>query len=469
MNIRQAMKIITVCGGKETEITLNTNPAVFNAHKSKPLISLLANITFTQEGSGTPSLSNVRPITMISELAMANSSKNIFDVSTYPLTQNKYIDGRDGTHGNAENYAATSSYIPVMAYVGATVTLNKRPGGANAGVAFYSKESPEYFVSGVKNNGGTAGEPITFTIPLNAKYMRFTVPSNTTDIQIEVGTFSSTFESYNGTNKIITFPALGRNLFDGSTGVQLQVNNLRVARNKGYGVPFLMKAGETYSVSTNGATNPTEFSVQIPYTGTNYAVEYGSGKCTYSPNEDTEIGVNAYWNNGRPENATDLQIEHGNKKTKYYPFNNYMCGGSYDFVSGVLTVTHFVFKCRILDYTHKELSDGFMYYRYDFMTSRAIKNNSSQKCNIAPYTWGGVGAGYDHFYGYNSSDPNYAACLLLYLSGEIDETQELQFVAELQEPYTVQLDQNEIKTLVGSNNIYVGNCSALTTTYVDIV
>ena len=115
-------------------------------------------------------------------------SGNLYDINTYPLTNNKFINYTNGlfVSANAQNtYAATEKYIPCEALRGKIVTLNKRSGaGSNPGIAFYS--SSKIYVSG-KNGSGTAGTPISFTVPDNAYYMRFTVPYGATDIMLNYG------------------------------------------------------------------------------------------------------------------------------------------------------------------------------------------------------------------------------------------------------------------------------------------
>ena len=126
--------------------------------------------------------------------------KNLFDVTKYPFTEGKCVNATNGGTVSDESYACTIDFIPVENLAGETVTLNKRPGGLNVGVAFYSEAiSPGYYISGEKNNNGTAGTPMTFTVPQTAKYMRFTVASGATDIQIEKGSQATTYEPYTNT------------------------------------------------------------------------------------------------------------------------------------------------------------------------------------------------------------------------------------------------------------------------------
>lgn len=125
--------------------------------------------------------------------------KNLIDITLYNLTNGWYVSGSNGSGANASGYAGTQYYIPVSHLQGQTVTLNKRPGGNNPGIAFYSNDSTGAFISGEKNNGSAANTPWTFTIPQNAKYMRVSVPANDTQIQIELGSSSTSYEPFNNT------------------------------------------------------------------------------------------------------------------------------------------------------------------------------------------------------------------------------------------------------------------------------
>ena len=128
------------------------------------------------------------------------SGKNIFDVGTYPFTTGYWVGGNSGALSTNNAYKVTISYIPIERFAGKKITLNKRPGGANPGIAFYSDALETTFISGVKNNNVQAGTPITVTVPLNAKYMRFTVPADATDIQIELGETATSYEPYSSDN-----------------------------------------------------------------------------------------------------------------------------------------------------------------------------------------------------------------------------------------------------------------------------
>ena len=124
--------------------------------------------------------------------------KNLFDVTSYPLSESGfYVAGSNGVYATTTAaMKATFVFVPCSEYQGMTLTLNKRPGGSSAGIAFYSSADQSTYISGYNNNGATANTSWTFVVPDNANYMRFTVPSDANDIQIELGSTATTYEPY---------------------------------------------------------------------------------------------------------------------------------------------------------------------------------------------------------------------------------------------------------------------------------
>ena len=177
----------------------------FSAEAAEALKGLRAAITAVQAGTGDPSSENIRPLSGFTGCSVKHCGKNLYDISSYPLTQGKWINGGDGTQSNNASYASTTDFIPLVGLDGVKITLNKRPGGGSPGIAFYSGNTYNTFVGGVKNNSGTAGEPITVTVPAGARYFRFTVPADATDIQVEIGESSTAYEAFTGDTDTATW------------------------------------------------------------------------------------------------------------------------------------------------------------------------------------------------------------------------------------------------------------------------
>lgn len=156
--------------------------------------------------------------------------------------------------------------------------------------------------------------------------------------------------SFSGTGRTgLNIWRTGKNLFDSSEGIQIQQYNMRVARNSGYGLPFLLKGGVTYTFSCNSESKVGRILLQAPYSADSIIEsENNIYSYTYTPQNDTEIGLNYYWPNGRPSDATDIQIEIGDTKTAFTVFSgtkyavtwtDSVTDGVFDAASGILTAT----------------------------------------------------------------------------------------------------------------------------------
>ena len=172
-----------------------------------------------QEGSGTPSPDNVRPINGWLNIPVTIAGKNLYDQVSYPLIQGYWVGWNSATSGMADsNYACIGTtqspvqpqpWYPVSHLQGATITLNKRPGGTNPGFRFRDINGNN--INGTRekygNNGQTAGTPWTVTIPENAVEMCFSTVANDTRIQIELGSSATEYEQYKGKNITISLPS----------------------------------------------------------------------------------------------------------------------------------------------------------------------------------------------------------------------------------------------------------------------
>ena len=199
MDLTELLMLRAISGAGSNEplidISVSGNPVYFYSSAEKPLEKLEVSFSPIWEGSGTP--------------YAPGCGKNLYDIDTYPLADGRYIGGANGNISTASGCACTRDYIPVSKYAGQTVTLNKRPVGNNPGLAFYTKSGDTYtYLSGEKNNDASAGTPWTFEIPATAEYMRFTVPSGATEVQIELGSTSSAYAPYGNIRNITAIQSL---------------------------------------------------------------------------------------------------------------------------------------------------------------------------------------------------------------------------------------------------------------------
>ena len=139
------------------------------------------------EQDGTPTPDNPQEVRVC-------RGRNLYDEVSYPLTQGKWANTQTGGFSTDTAFACTEGFVPCGEIAGKVVTLNHRPSGADPGFCFYSES--QTFLSGIANRSGTAGTPWTITVPSDAKYMRFTVPAGTTDIQLELGSTPTSYVPY---------------------------------------------------------------------------------------------------------------------------------------------------------------------------------------------------------------------------------------------------------------------------------
>ena len=71
----------------------------------------------------------------------------------------------------------------------------------------------------------------------------------------------------------------------------------------------------------------------------------------------------------------------------------------------------------------------------------------------------------DHFYIYNASA--YGTRLMLYLTGEVDESQEFTVIAPLEEPYVIHLSGYVAPTNAGVNTVWTDTPEDLSVVYLD--
>ena len=182
----------------------------FKSAAQVPFESLVVNFEPVQSGSGDPSPTNIRPISGWSGANITKCGKNIFNILSYPLTGG-WIHGGDGGYRSSSTtqYKCTQDYIPISQFQGIKLVLNKRTDGTNPGIGFYSDTNENSFISGIKNNNSTKNTPWIFTIPQNAKYMRFTVPYSALNIQLEVGETATAYEPYTSISYPVSWTSQG--------------------------------------------------------------------------------------------------------------------------------------------------------------------------------------------------------------------------------------------------------------------
>jgi hypothetical protein len=178
----------------EVEKTASGKGIAIHDSMEKPLKGLRLFGKTTQ--NGTPSPTAPVPLESVGDggsIGVSVAGKNLYDINTYPLTQGIWMNSHGG-YASSSAFAATEDYIPVNHLRGKVITLNKRPGGDLPGVCFYDVNKTA--IAHQKNGEVTAGTPMVINVPEDAVYMRFTVPANTYEIQIELGSTATAYEPY---------------------------------------------------------------------------------------------------------------------------------------------------------------------------------------------------------------------------------------------------------------------------------
>lgn len=204
----RASKIISCDGSGFSYICGSVTPEVNSEWKYRDIICV--DLTQLYGAGNEPSTTDDPRIAAIEAYAMAHPEfndgtivnadvvsvdtvgKNLYNASEHPLVNGKYIGGFNGNAGNNAETSATLTFIPCKGF--GTITLNKRPGGVNPGIAFYDND--KNFISCVINNSATAGQPWTITVPDEAVFMNFTTVANATDVQIEKGSTATAYAPY---------------------------------------------------------------------------------------------------------------------------------------------------------------------------------------------------------------------------------------------------------------------------------
>ena len=126
----------------------------------------------------------------------AGGGKNLLSPEMF-IAGNRYINSGNGNPIDPVTgpvWKATD-FIFIQPLAGETLTLNHRPHGNVPGIGFYDES--ETFISGVANNGASAGTSWTFSVPNGAYYIRLsTMQEYLPEIQLERGATATSWEPY---------------------------------------------------------------------------------------------------------------------------------------------------------------------------------------------------------------------------------------------------------------------------------
>lgn len=370
--------------------TASGSIASFNSPGKVPINSLKVNMLPKQEGTGDPAPDNVRPITgwtgvtayrtgknifninapqaNPSDTSASNSVKRIFTPGTYcvGISANNYWNPSNVTNYNIENNTIS---ITVEGTYGIGYALPLVPGnyriscdGTNQRInmGYYSADGTFINYQNSVINASSSTTDNDFTVPAGCAitivvFMGATLSTLATfsNVQIKYGSSKSQYEPHAGLNIPVTFPALGKNLFDSDlneweTGTVYSYYKLP-SSNETYILSFVDK-----DTSVNISDISFGFSYEFPSDGSvagrgyNWVVEYNriasDRTNTVTHGSDSSLmGEKCQYLMVYPKNALsrlleryDIQLELGSTSTSYEPYTNTVYGGYVDLVTGEL-------------------------------------------------------------------------------------------------------------------------------------
>ena len=173
---------VTAQGAK----TASGNPITLTDAEAMNADHVVATITPTQTGSGTPSPSNVRPFVGFSSVDIARCGKNLFNKNSQQIISGKRLSTSTGGTYSDGNFSV-SHYIkvnPSEFYTLSTV---------------YTSYFCVYDENLVFKQGGSWHDGQSIQMPSNVKYIRFDFPTADIDVvQFEKGQQATTYEPYQG-------------------------------------------------------------------------------------------------------------------------------------------------------------------------------------------------------------------------------------------------------------------------------
>ena len=406
----------------------------------------------------------------------AGGGKNLLSPEMF-IAGNRYINSGNGNPIDPVTgpvWKATD-FIFIQPLAGETLTLNHRPYGNVPGIGFYDES--ETFISGVANNGASAGTSWTFSVPNGAYYIRLsTMQEYLPEIQLERGATATSWEPYENICPIsgrtgLSVYRTGKNLVDQSAG-NTSSGNWWIGADASNGEPngsFVLNAG-TYTFSVSD----TMSGLYIRKNGSNVKVVYNASSATFTLSERTAIRLMLYQNNVTIAywNTVDIQLELGSTATTYEPYNGSTYAvdwtdeagtvyhGTVDPVAGQLTVDWAMVDLGTLTYSvwNKNSSrDCYSLTIQDIRPRRDAGDNLPAISSIFVSTnYNATWKPWQMSYTNQSKQVVFMTPHDEYADADAFKAamSGVQLVYELATPLTYQLTPQEVEALVGTNNVW---------------
>ena len=345
--LRKLLFVGALAGGKEVEDTATGNPLTFLTDLAKPLKELLVAWTPTQSGSGDPSPDNVRPISGMSGVTVWRTGKNLLNIA-------EFVDNKvwwQGVLVNGYTGYKASNKIPVVP--NAKYTLYKSTPGQNQLQYF---DADGQYIS--QNTSALGNEVSKITIPDGVYFIGINLNSESiATAQLEVGETASGYEAYSGASFPVTFPALGKNLFDKNNVVANTTwwkGNRAESNGNNSSAKIPVIPGETYTLARTHTVQGTMcfFDVDGVYVSQD-TVHWLFNPSTYTiPDGIYFVGFTV-----NDEGLDTAMFVKGSSVGSYEPYNATIYGGTLDLVSGVLTATMAITDLGDHDWVYVTSSD----------------------------------------------------------------------------------------------------------------
>jgi len=204
--------------GGDVSKTVSGNPVIFTDGASAPLVKCVTEIQGYQEGSGTPSPDNIRPIVAYTEGEIEVWGKNLAPSS--PISRGQYVDGAFQNNDNR----ICSYYINILPNITYTASIDRSNTENLAFINYAYFDKNKTYLGDRATNGESAfsGDKVhTFSVSnAQAAYIRLTIRAySSSDLNIsdktldnaqlmfEKGSTATTYEPYTSTTHTTAYPS----------------------------------------------------------------------------------------------------------------------------------------------------------------------------------------------------------------------------------------------------------------------
>ena len=431
--IKRILTWQAINGSNLNEYTETGNPVSFETNVAKPM-SVQASFSPVQTGSGDPSPENVRSISGFSSANLWRTGKNLLDPDAITSNESQiFIYWANGIVLSAGTYTLTAEETMSQIAV--------RDFETNTNIASAYNQSA-----------------LTFTISATTKIKAFVYKTGidrTQDIQLEVGTPASAYEEYTGQSVSVTFPALGKNLFDKNAVASGKIwyNGALIRETNNCASDYIpVIPGEVYTINrtTVGQNAICYFDDEKTFLSQEVV---GSG------GKQKTIPAGAYFvtfNVGNDYLDTAM-FEKGSTASTYEPYNATAYGGTLDLTTGVLTVEWAGISKKWSEWTNAtDMGNGITRKQLP-MVNNLQTGATKNMCNIAPYA--SNEEAWIHFYYTGGGNCR------IFLPSDTDGDTEITVITNLSVPLVYQLTPTEILSLIGNNVLWSDLNGNVTATY----